>query len=233
MHPFYEDFKDLSQKELNEKLLNACHTNHLDVIDYLLTSSELKFNADINTENSYALKAICERGSLYSVKHFLTKFKDKIYFNHNISEGFLYACSENKNLDLVKYLLTNPDFSKHIDINVDNSQAFVVACNKGNLELVKYLTSSHELKKHVDIDTKDSLGFRLAMQNGSLDILQYLIFDLNIEKSKPINDFNDFLAKNEDSIVHKVNKMFETRELNKELNTELVLKEDNNKKLKI
>jgi hypothetical protein len=239
MHPFYNDFKDLWLSGLNQKFLNACQYRHMEVVRYLLTSKELKTNAEINTENGHALQLACEGGDLNIVKYLINspELKEHIVINNNIDEGFLGACMipGKKGLELVKYLLTSKELTRHADINVDDGQGFIIACNKGNLELVKYLTASPELNKHINPHSKHDLGFRLALQNaytnepGSMEILNYLIFELNLEKTKLITQYLDV----KDDLAIQINKFFDMRDLNRELNKELILTPSNKKQCKL
>jgi ankyrin repeat protein len=237
MHPFYKNFKDLSQDEVNQEFLNACKYKNLETIRYLLTTTELKFNADINIKKGYALQLACEGGDLAIVKYLINspELKEHIIINENIDEGFLEACMHegNKGFELVKYLLISPELKKHADINIDNGQGFIIACNKGNLELVKYLTSSSDLKEHINPHTKDDLGFRLALQNsiteekGSLEILNYLIFDLKIEQTEKIK--KALITKK--YLFFNIKKSFDIRDLKQELNTELLPSQSAEKKI--
>lgn len=240
MHPFYEEFKDLSQKELNHRYINACNQGNLEVIRYVLTSPELKHHADINTDNGFGLQAACEYGDLTIVKYLIhsPELKENIIINGNIDEGFLGACllDDQRGFRLVEYLLTSPELKQHADINIDNGQGFIVAVNRNNLKLAKYLTSSPDLTTHINPHTKDDLAFMLIMQNAlledkNLDILNYLIFDLNIQKTEKIGVLLESQkyrkglgisprTKKHD-LIDTVNKLFETRDLNKELSNEL------------
>lgn len=236
MHPFYKNFKGLSQDDLNQDFLRACKYKNLETIRYLLTTQELGLNADINANNGEGLQLACEGGDLTIVKYLINspELKEHIVINKNIDEGFLEACMHQgqRGLELVQYLLTSPELTKHADINIDKGQGFIIACNKGNLELAKYLTSSPELKIHINPHTKDDLAFKLALQNfvteekGSLEILQCLIFDLNLEKTEKIK--TALITKN--NLFTDIEKFFDIRDLKKELNNELLTTQSIEKK---
>lgn len=76
-----EQYQHMSQNELNAKLLNACFWGHLEVVQYLLTSPELKEHADIHYKNDVgmnALKVVCVWGRLDVVQYVVIDMNTKI-----------------------------------------------------------------------------------------------------------------------------------------------------------
>ena len=130
-------------------------------------------------------------------------------------------------LEIVKYLLPNPDLKEHANIHADNDSGFRLACANGHLEIVKYLLTSHELKEHANIHADNDSGFRLACFDGHLELVKYLILDMSIEKTKHIEDY---LNENQDNkCVKEAIELFKIREFNQKLNNDLENKEKKNK----
>lgn len=49
-----EDYENLSPRQLNEKFVDACWIGNVELVQYLLTSPELKIHPDIHYENDRA-----------------------------------------------------------------------------------------------------------------------------------------------------------------------------------
>ena len=49
-----KDYKKLSQDELNKEFIKACGNNNLDIVKYLLTSIDLKCQANHLTMKMYS-----------------------------------------------------------------------------------------------------------------------------------------------------------------------------------
>lgn len=87
----YEQFKCLSQEELNREFITACRIGEFDTVKYLLHSDELKEHADIHTKNDYGLIRACQNKHLDIVRYFIfdiniEKTKDIIRFLINRSD---------------------------------------------------------------------------------------------------------------------------------------------------
>lgn len=66
----YNKFKDLPKEDLNYKFRIACLHGDLEVIKYLLTSSDLKQQADIHFQRDVGFKYACQN-SLDIVRFFV------------------------------------------------------------------------------------------------------------------------------------------------------------------
>ena len=54
-----EKYKKLNQEELNDQFINACKNDNLDIVKYLLTSSELTEHADIHAADDLGFIVAC------------------------------------------------------------------------------------------------------------------------------------------------------------------------------
>lgn len=189
----YEKYKNASLDDLNKDLVNACIEGELEIVQYLLSSTDLKQHADINDEDCLA---------------------------------FCFACSTG-NLDIVKYMLTSPELKIHVNINAKEGEPLSWACENGQLEVVKYLLSSSDLKEHANLHINNDNPFAAAHMNYHDDITNFLIFGCNIERN---NNIRRILAEKPDE---QIDSWFKLRDLNKELNSDLINHESNLKKPKL
>jgi hypothetical protein len=68
----YDIYKDLSQHEINKIFIDACRIDDIETVDYLLTSDQLQFNAEINKESEEGSVGLC--AALASSSHTVAKF---------------------------------------------------------------------------------------------------------------------------------------------------------------
>ena len=66
-----ELYKTLTQKQLNEVFINSCQEGHLEIVQYLLTSADLKEHADIHAKNDLGFGLACQKGHLELVKYLI------------------------------------------------------------------------------------------------------------------------------------------------------------------
>ena|SRR5579875_1068602 len=142
---------------------------------------------------------------------------------YDLDQCLIDACISN-DIQLVKYLLTSPELSKHADINTitnTNGMPLRTAFLKKNFELAHYLLTSSELKEHANIHISNDDIFRVAFFKSHTDVLECLVLTYKIERTQNI----DFLInKHRDtygSTSDYVAKLFNARDLKKELDNEL------------
>lgn len=215
----YDEYVRLKriQQQTNTAFENACTNGDLKKVRHLLTSPKLKVQAEIHYNNDFGFRAACDKGHLDVIKYLLTspELKEHANIHAESNEGFNGACAYG-HLEVVKYLLTSPDLKNKVQLDKSSANlALGLATVQGRLEIVKYLIESPELKEYVNIHASKDRNFRNASVQNHLDIVQYFIFDLNFRQSKPIKE-HLIAYPNEE-----VTKMFELRELNKQLGQEL------------
>ena len=57
-----ELYKTLTQEQLNKVFINSCQKGHLEIVQYLLTSPDLKEHADIHADNDLGFRWACKKG---------------------------------------------------------------------------------------------------------------------------------------------------------------------------
>lgn len=191
-------------------LRSACENGHLDVVNYLLTNKKLKKIATIHINDDQALLSACLFGRLDVVKYLLTSPELKKHSNIDAQNGLALSnsCSSMLNvqpligvsqekidqdisnrLELIKFLLTSDQLTKHSDINAQNGLALIVAGNisHNNISLVKYLLTSPELKTHSIINLDDTYevdGKKYKKKKAKTSVLDLAAIKNNIELVK-------------------------------------------------
>lgn len=83
------------------------------------------------------------------IKYFLNEKSVNINCENDLA--IKRACKYNKNLDLVKYLLTDIELKKHANIHVDKDYCLKDAYNNNHLDLVQYLIFDYKIPETKDI----------------------------------------------------------------------------------
>ena len=199
------DFGNYSS--LNDYFVDACRQGDLEEVKRINARHKPK----LKSNNKFIRLA----------QNIIDKFKSEpIYLDVHYCDdrGFRYACDKG-HLEVVKYLLTSDELVEKPNINVENDYPFTVACMRGDFELVKYLCSSPELQKHSNINSNSKNeygnGILIAYEDNHMDILRFLVFDMDIAKTKYIEAY--IKEHNADGLEQ----LFQTRELQKALTTEL------------
>ena len=200
-------YQHMNKKELNNELLQACQEGHSDIVQYLLTSPELKEHADIHhksNSDSNALLYACARGYLDIVKYLLTSPELKEHANIHDQDNY-------------------------------GKNSLIRACQEGHSDIVQYLLTSPELKEHADIHHKSNSGsnaLMIACHYGHLDIAQYLIIDMNMVINEDTMSW--LLGKNKYKIVYNdALKIIESRNMYQKLNNSIKSNKQKNTGIKI
>jgi ankyrin repeat protein len=225
---FYSKY---TKNHINEALLNACVDGDLDKVKFLLTSPELKHNADINYNDNAALHQACEHNQLHIMQYLLTSPELKKHADIHSKDDWTLtiACNEG-HFDIVKYLLTSSDLKEHSHFNVDQLR---YALHIGEFDIVDYLLNSPDLKENASIHMGKDNIFREASEFGNKETLHYLIHELNIDRNDAINSYLEEPGGRTSNLKAEAKNMFQLRELNKELNDNLHENNESKKKPKI
>ena len=221
----FKEFHNYSKQEINSLFSGACTNNDQILIKYLLTSTDLKHNADIHFNDDFALRTACRKGQLDFVRYYLASPDLKEHANIDIKDNYPFnmACSMDY-LELVKYLLTSPDLKKHANLDISG---FANACSYGNLDIVKYLLTSSDLKEHIDLYGENNKGFRWAVENKQYEVLSFLIVDMEMTVNESLKKYLEFHTNPE------VEQLFELAALNRLLKEELTPHNLSQRKIKI
>jgi ankyrin repeat protein len=227
---YYEQFKDCSYLELNSRLCLACEKGWLEEISYLLTSSDLPINASLNYDNGLPLTSASKKGKLEIIKFLLTSPNLKNHANiHSKNDMALSLACKYGHLETVNYLLTSPDLKEHANISANNYEPIAYACQGGHLNILKYLLTSKKLEKF-DIHLDEDLIFRTLIEKQNIEALSYIIFDLNIEFTEVMKQCLEYINS---PIKNEINKIFELRNLNKDLINDLSINTNSSKRNKV
>lgn len=200
----------------------ACLKDNLQIVQYLLESTELKTHADIhfkNGRNENLLLCAMRGKSLSIVKYFLESKNYSQEFNHE-SEHIktLNSAANYGTVDILKYLLNYLGTEKINGTTGYGDNIFLSACSGGNIEVVKYLLTS-PLLDSINIYEKNSEGDNALMcackpksmydcGNGHFEVFQYLLetnlFDkfMNDENKKEQNVLMQAIKVNYHEIYH-------------------------------
>jgi hypothetical protein len=111
----YDSYKTLSQKQINDTFINACRMNDIDTVDYLLTSDQLRFNAQINesSEGSIGLCAAISNRSDEVAKFLLSSPKLKNHADVHIQDDKPFGfCLINGNKNFIHFLIFEHNIMK-------------------------------------------------------------------------------------------------------------------------
>jgi len=119
------------------------------------------YEANIHTQNDYALRCASANGHLSSVEC-LIKHGANI---HACNDSALCSASKNGHLEVVKLLV-----KYGADVHACNNCSLQYASEYGHLDVVKFLIYNGS-----NIHANDDWALRWASHNGHLDIVEYLI----------------------------------------------------------
>lgn len=118
-----------------------------------------------------------------------TKWKNTLFNINSIDDELIFGCGNGK-LDIVKYVLTSPELSKHANIHYENEAALTMACSHGHIEIIDYLLNSTELEDHSSHDIFKLEIITKAVYDGQLSVIEYFLNHPKFE-SQAIKSFNN------------------------------------------
>jgi hypothetical protein len=131
--------------------------------------------------------------------------------------------------------VTKDIYNAYIGLPKDDlNESFVQACRWGKTLQVKCLLENTEFSKYIDVHYNDDHAFALTLDNSKREVLSYLIQEYQIEKTEKIKEYLEEYSKDSNlDIIGEAINMFELRELNEQLNSELSKNNSNAKKAKL
>jgi hypothetical protein len=118
---YFRQYRGQNKKFINNGLFSACQNGRLDEVQYLLTSPELKENADIN-------------------------FGDDSYIGNPLTN----ACFGG-HLEIVQYLLFSKTLKENVKIANFGTSAFEAAFLNNHIHILKYLIFEIKIEKTEEI----------------------------------------------------------------------------------
>ena len=101
-----DKYQSFGIKGLTKRFRLACLSGHLDIMHYMLTSSDLKQNIDIHTGEDFAFRMACKKGYLEVVQYLLESPELKEHADLHVYKDIAFRqASENGHSDIYKYLL--------------------------------------------------------------------------------------------------------------------------------
>jgi hypothetical protein len=147
----FEYLDYLNEKEINKEFLDSFAHRDYELIEYLLTSDKLHYKADIHTKNDIVLFNACRERDLTAVKFLLTSSKLKEHSNINAKNKHygspIKAACIAESLDIIQFLLTEPQFKDKINLKKEFEDIFHAAFFARSHNSLKYLIIEFELEK--------------------------------------------------------------------------------------
>lgn len=177
-------------------LILAVKNKHIDIVKYLLNSSEVKSHFDINSLNMLnenSLFISCKNNDLEMVKALLdfTEQKDlNIYHKNNAGNNFLmYACIKGDD-QLIKFVFEYKLVDRKLCQDKDvGGMSAIHYLGVQNVELLDYLLTNN---KNIDIDNNTIQGiFNSALTKDNLEVAQYLLTNEKTKNFINIFDMNN------------------------------------------
>jgi hypothetical protein len=171
---------------------NACNSNHLNLVKYLLYSDELKQNADISSVNQISFITACQ-GGLETVK-FLMPLLD--YNPEVIKRSISRACMSGK-LEIIKYLISEREKKEGSNFDEDLNEWLKFAGMKGNIKNFEYLLSLG-INKDIVLNDDNNLFDEIiesCYSNDKFEMIKYLLGHKEIKGYINIHKDNDSLFK--------------------------------------
>jgi len=148
-----DKYKIMSQDELNSSFLNACDDNNLELVSFLLTSSELKLHANIHYRDEMGLFCAINQENLQIIKYLLSspdlKEHSDIHYKNDFS---LQNSCYFGNLEIIKFLLSAPELKEHANFFANEGHFFKLCCEAQDLRILHYLIFDYNLEKTTSIE---------------------------------------------------------------------------------
>ena len=131
--------------------------------------------------------------------------------------------------------VTKDIYNAYIGLPKDDlNDSFIQACKWGKTLQVKCLLENPEFSKYIDVHYKDDHAFAWTLINSKREVLTYLIHEYKIEKTEKIKEYlQEYMKDLSLDIIGEAIQMFELRELNENLHSELDKNDSHAKKVKL
>lgn len=116
-------------------------------LDSITREHYKKIDAALESNNMTLLKDLFPEFVQIQTK----KSKNDIYyFEQFLNKSLVKAC-QNGSTEMVEYLTTNGDLAIHAQIEHNNKECFIEACNAGHIDIIRFLISSSKLEKPIQV----------------------------------------------------------------------------------
>jgi len=223
-HPFH-----LKNQSARKFFVSACLSGNLNIVKELAhLAISCKSKKPIITE---ALNHLIKynQSKIYPVISYLINddiFEEKRQesFELTLNSGLKEAAQQD-NLPLFKALINLDDdkVDHYYIFSIGYISLLTNSCANNNVEVFKYIYNYRQIKDPKDV----AYGLYQACNHKNINILKFLIFEKRIEKNEDVQYTIDLY------IGEEATKLFNIRDLNEQLNGELISKEIAIKKNKI
>ncbi len=101
-----EKYQSFGIKGITKRFRLACLSGRLDIMHYMLTSSDLEQNVDIHTADDFAFRIACKKGYLEIVQYLVESPELKEHANIHVYKDIAFRQSlENGHSNVFNYLL--------------------------------------------------------------------------------------------------------------------------------
>lgn len=204
-------------------LSSAFSNFQIEVIDFLLNSSELKENSKLITRN----EDMQEDDAFYSASYSGSEQIIELVMNCEQFRSYpeqkkikaLENTFWNEKIESIEYFIKHKDF----DFISEYENVFLKACQTHNLENIRYFNQFYDFK-----ESDNAWESILKNEDINPDFIQYLIIEKNWK-----SDIGVMKNLEQEAIKDLIQSLTKSKELNKNLEYNLEVKRTNSKKLKI
>jgi hypothetical protein len=232
-----EFIKDFANSELAKKYTSpstiwqmieeSTKHNHIDIVRCIFSSPNLINVVKKEIAFEMCFKTAFAEGYTNIIKCLIEEFDAKLGLYIG-ARGCINAI-RNNHFDIIKYIYEQSNQHELIKREIAFSEMLGTSIESSRFEITRFLIESPKL-----VDKEGNSYFYsnlkkvfLPQYHNQQEILNFFVFDLKLEKNHFIEEFIKEHPQSE--FAHK----FNLRELNKDLNSNLEIKENTSKKIKI
>jgi hypothetical protein len=208
-------------------LYEAGKNGHLNIVKYLFEDNYVSQYVNLPDNVNGILLECCDEYEFEIISYIITNssiIKDNIFSKFCMDQALI--ASRNGHLHLLQALLTPQKDNSRIGKMLLNGGILSAASQHGHIDIVKYLLESPDLTNY-RFPINYNLAFKSACSFDEMEVIKYFIFNKNINLD---NDLKSYFSKNPNESVIK---LFELREINQQLTSELEDNQTTNKRIKI
>jgi hypothetical protein len=147
-------YKNFSQDDINLEFVNACKLGNINLVNFLLTSEDLLFNADVSTDRNQGLINACLYNNLEVMKFILNSPLLKTHADIHVSNEIIFktACLYERE-EQISFLINEMKLQQNAEIidylkNYPNVYAEKLFLQR---DLFEELPESNNQKKSIKI----------------------------------------------------------------------------------
>lgn len=209
---------------------NACESKNIELIDYLLSSPEIKEHSKINPELNNDLIQACFKGNkevvekLFSLPVFQQQKKNQPKKHEKlIIEAFKNACGSPK-IEMIQFFTEELNLDDRKIVFHNLNRGLIAACNYGRLNNVKFLFQNEKTKNYINPIQYEEAALRISIHNKRIAILKYMMIEEKISISDDFKSWVQKMPEISSEIKDIFNNIINTHEVQDKLNEALPVK---------